>query len=65
MEMPMVAAPKYLPILIRRYGRSRLYDTVAGRYVTLDDLRQWLKDGVAFTVQDSESGADVTRVLLA
>jgi polyhydroxyalkanoate synthesis repressor PhaR len=60
-----VATPKYPPIVIRRYARSRLYDTVAGRYLTVDDLRQWLKDGVAFQVRDSETGEDITRVLLA
>jgi polyhydroxyalkanoate synthesis regulator protein len=40
-----VATPKYPPILIRRYARNRLYDTVAGRYLTLEDLRQWVKKG--------------------
>ena len=59
------AVPKYPPILVRRYARSRLYDTVAGRYLSEEDLRQWLKDGVAFQVQDSETGDDITRVLLA
>jgi polyhydroxyalkanoate synthesis regulator protein len=52
-------------IIVRRYARSRLYDTVAGRYLTVDDLRQWLGDGVAFQVRDSETGEDITRVLLA
>jgi polyhydroxyalkanoate synthesis regulator protein len=62
----MVAAtPLYPPILVRRYARSRLYDTVAGRYLSVDDLRQWLKDGVRFEVRDSETGHDITRVLLA
>jgi polyhydroxyalkanoate synthesis repressor PhaR len=60
-----IASPKYLPILVRRYARSRLYDTVARRYLTVDDLRQWIKDGVSFQVQDSETGEDITRVLLA
>jgi polyhydroxyalkanoate synthesis regulator protein len=53
------------PILIKRYARSRLYDTVKGRYVTVDELRQWRRDGLAFIVRDVETGADVTRVLLA
>ena len=53
-----------VPNLIKRYGRSRLYDTAEGRYVTVD-LRQWLRDGIAFWVQDVETGEDVTRVLLA
>lgn len=53
-----------VPILVKRYGRSRLYDTAEGRYVTVDELRQWQRDGIAFWVQDVETGADVTRVLL-
>jgi polyhydroxyalkanoate synthesis regulator protein len=62
----MVAVtPRYPPILVRRYARSRLYDTIAGRYLSVDDLRQWLKDGVRFEVRDSETGEDITRVLLA
>jgi polyhydroxyalkanoate synthesis regulator protein len=64
-EQAMTAIPKYPPILIRRYARSRLYDTVAGRYVTVEDLRQWQKDNVAFEVRDGETGDDITRVLLA
>ncbi len=52
-------------ILVRRYGRSRLYDIVAGRYLTVEDLRRWIDEGVAFEVQDSETGEDITRVLLA
>ena len=51
-----VAAPKYPPILVRRYARSRLYDTVAGRYLTIDDLRHWSEEGVAFCVEDSKTG---------
>jgi polyhydroxyalkanoate synthesis regulator protein len=59
------ATPTHRPVQIRRYARSRLYDTAAGRYLTLDDLRQWLKDGVAFEVRDSETGEDLTHLLLA
>lgn len=54
-----------VPILVKRFGRSRLYDTAEGRYVTVDELRQRQRDGIAFWVQDAETGADVTRVLLA
>jgi polyhydroxyalkanoate synthesis repressor PhaR len=61
----MVAAKPNPPILVRRYARSRLYDTVRGRYLTVEDLRRWLRDGIDFQVCDSESGEDVTRVLLA
>jgi polyhydroxyalkanoate synthesis regulator protein len=53
------------PVLIKRYGRSRLYDTARGHYVTIDELRQWRRKRVAFVVQDAETGQDVTRVLFA
>ncbi len=52
-------------ILVRLYGRSRLYDTAAGRYLTVEDLRRWIDEGISFEVQDSETGEDITRVLLA
>jgi polyhydroxyalkanoate synthesis regulator protein len=53
------------PILIKRYARSRLYDATRGRYVSVEELRQWRKEGVRFIVRDAETGTDVTRVLLA
>jgi polyhydroxyalkanoate synthesis regulator protein len=58
--------------LITRYGRPRVYHPASGGYVSseglagdIDDLRQWQREGVAFVVIDTETGADVTRVLLA
>lgn len=53
-----------MPILIKRYGRSRLYDTVHGRYVSVDELRAWAARGITFLVRDSDTGEDITRVLL-
>lgn len=53
------------PILVKRYAGSRLYDTVAARYVSLDDLRRWRDRGIVFEVRDAETGDDVSRVLLA
>jgi polyhydroxyalkanoate synthesis regulator protein len=61
----MTARPQSEPILIKRYGRSRLYDTVNTRYLTLADLKDWQAGGVPFMVSDSETGEDVTRVLMA
>lgn len=52
------------PILIKRYAHSRLYDTLAARYVTVAELRQWAADNVRFTVVDTETGDDITRVVL-
>jgi polyhydroxyalkanoate synthesis regulator protein len=51
-------------ILIKRYARSRLYDTTNRRYVSVDELREWFRIGAAFVVVDVETDADVTRVLL-
>jgi polyhydroxyalkanoate synthesis regulator protein len=53
------------PILIKRYARARLYDPAGRPYLTIEELRRWRRNGVAFVVIDVETGADVTRVLLA
>ena len=58
-------AARVRSILIRRYARSRLYDTANGCYVSVEQLRRWAVDGIAFSVIDAETGSDVTRVLLA
>lgn len=52
------------PIVIKRYARSRLYDTVHGRYVTIEDLRLWRRRDIYFVVEDKETGADVAPILL-
>jgi polyhydroxyalkanoate synthesis regulator protein len=58
--------------LVNRYGRSRVYQPLNGGYVSsdglagdIDDLREWRREGMAFVVLDIETGADVTRILLA
>jgi polyhydroxyalkanoate synthesis regulator protein len=52
------------PILIKRYALSRLYDPASRRYVTIEELRERRRSGVAFKVIDAETGADVTLELL-
>ncbi len=52
-------------VLVKCYAGSRLYDTSAGRYVSLEELRQWLARRVSFRVVDATTGADLTQVLLA
>jgi polyhydroxyalkanoate synthesis regulator protein len=54
-----------MPKLVKRYARSRLYDTRTARYVAVSDLRSWAAKGIALVVIDAETGDDVTRVLLA
>jgi polyhydroxyalkanoate synthesis regulator protein len=51
------------PVAIKRFGGTRLYDTKAARYVTIDDIRQMDEDGVAFVITDDETGEDITRSL--
>jgi polyhydroxyalkanoate synthesis regulator protein len=53
------------PILVKRYPADRLYDVIRGRYVTLDQLRDWRARHVAFRVVDAVTGSDITLVLLA
>lgn len=50
--------------LIRKYTNRRLYDTVASRHVTLEDLRQLIVAGEKLKVVDDKSGEDLTRAVL-
>jgi polyhydroxyalkanoate synthesis regulator protein len=52
------------PILIKRYGGSRHYDTQHLRYVTRDDLADLILNGERFVVRDAETGEDLTRAIL-
>jgi polyhydroxyalkanoate synthesis regulator protein len=61
----MPAARKSRSIIVKRYARSRLYDTASRRYVSVEQLRGWAAEGVAVAVIDAETGEDITSVLLA
>lgn len=52
------------PILIKKYGNRRLYDTAGSRYVNLDDLAAHIRAGREVKVVDAKSGQDLTRVVL-
>ena len=52
-------------VVIKKYANRRLYDTSTSAYVTLDHLRDLVKEGVDFVVQDAKSGEDLTRSVLA
>ena len=52
-------------IVIKKYANRRLYDTSASKYVTLDHLRELVKDNKKFQVVDAKSGDDLTRSVLA
>jgi polyhydroxyalkanoate synthesis repressor PhaR len=51
-------------LVIKQYAGRRFYDPTGPRYLTLDDIRRMAADGVDFVVHDSESGQDITRMLL-
>ena len=53
--------------LIKRYGGGsrKLYDTEESRYVSLDEIALWIRDGQELRVVDSGSHEDVTAQTLA
>jgi len=50
--------------IIKKYPNRRLYDTAQSKYVTLNDVRELVLDGVAFCVIDKKSSEDITRSIL-
>ncbi|MGC2182098.1 MAG: polyhydroxyalkanoate synthesis regulator DNA-binding domain-containing protein [Terriglobales bacterium] len=51
-------------IVIKKYGNRRLYDTSASRYVNLDDIAAFVREGKPVQVVDAKTGQDLTRVTL-
>lgn len=49
---------------LKKYPNRRLYDTALSKYVTLDDVRQLVMEGVEFRVVDAKSEEDLTRSVL-
>jgi polyhydroxyalkanoate synthesis repressor PhaR len=52
------------PLIVKKYGNRRLYDTDASRYITLDELAQMLQGGRDLKVVDAKTGADLTKSVL-
>ena len=52
------------PILIKKYGNRRLYDTAESRYITLEELAGIIQAGAEVRVVDAKSGADLTQATL-
>lgn len=52
------------PILIRKYENRRLYDVTNSRYVNLEEVAQFLRDGHDVRVVDAATGKDITRLIL-
>lgn len=52
------------PILIKKYGNRRLYDTRESRYITLDELAAIVAEGASVRVVDVKSKRDLTQATL-
>ncbi|PIE03085.1 MAG: regulator [Acidobacteria bacterium] len=50
--------------IIKRYGSRKLYDTKESRYVSLERISDWIKDGQEISVIDNASSEDVTAQTL-
>ncbi len=50
--------------LIKRYESRKLYDTEESRYVSLDQVADWVRRGQEVRVVDNASAADVTAQTL-
>ena len=51
-------------VVIKKYGNRRLYDTAASRYVNLDEIAGFIREGKDVRVVDAKTGKDLTRVTL-
>jgi polyhydroxyalkanoate synthesis repressor PhaR len=51
-------------LIIKKYGNRRLYDSSNSRYVNLDDIASFLREGKDVKVVDAKTGQDLTRVTL-
>ena len=50
--------------VIKRYESRKLYDTEESRYISLEDIARWVRDGQEIQVVDNSSSEDVTAQVL-
>jgi len=50
--------------LIKRYGSRKLYDTTESRYVSLEEIAAWIRNGEEIEVQDNATSEDVSAQTL-
>ena len=51
-------------IIIKKYANRRLYNTDTSSYITLEDLKDLVKQDTPFLVQDAKTDEDLTRQVL-
>ncbi len=52
------------PRVIKKYPNRRLYDTAESRYITLNDVKRLVHEGIGFIVIDRKDDTDITRNIL-
>ncbi|MEM7582706.1 MAG: polyhydroxyalkanoate synthesis regulator DNA-binding domain-containing protein [Acidobacteriota bacterium] len=50
--------------IIKRYESRKLYDTEESRYVSLEDIAKWVRDGQEVKVIDNATSSDVSAQIL-
>lgn len=50
--------------IVKKYPNRRLYDTGISAYITLEDIRKLVREGVPFRVVDARTEEDITRGIL-
>ena len=50
--------------MIKRYGSRKLYDTEESRYVSLEEIGAWVRQGQEIKVIDNQTSEDVTAQTL-
>ena len=50
--------------IIKKYPNRRLYDTEDSKYITLEDVKHLVLNGIDFRVKDVKSDEDLTRMIL-
>ncbi|MCX7632060.1 MAG: polyhydroxyalkanoate synthesis regulator DNA-binding domain-containing protein [Turneriella sp.] len=50
--------------IIKRYANRRLYDPETSRTITLEEVAQFVRDGLEIKVIDNTTGEDITRKVL-
>jgi len=62
--MPIEQKQVHDQITIKKYSNRRLYDSTNKRYVTLEDIAFLIREGSEIKVIDSQSGDDISKVIL-
>ncbi|MBX3247202.1 MAG: polyhydroxyalkanoate synthesis regulator DNA-binding domain-containing protein [Myxococcales bacterium] len=65
MEQPRADRPAPEARIIKRYANRKLYDTRDSRYVTLQQIAEYVREGEDVRIIDNKSKEDLTNVTLA